>query len=102
RGDAASVAYGLLPFGLFETIRQQFIAAIRDAARPNRAAQHMTDAGGRSKIHPKADDGSSSGDFNILCSEGVKARPTLASLRPAPTRYKTKYNPGSSPGALKG
>ena len=28
-GDAASVAYGLLPFGLFETIRQQFIAAIR-------------------------------------------------------------------------
>jgi hypothetical protein len=29
QGDAASVAYGLLPFGLFETIRQQFIAAIR-------------------------------------------------------------------------
>ena len=28
-GDAASVAYGLLPFGLFETIRRQFIAAIR-------------------------------------------------------------------------
>ena len=29
QGRAASVAYGLLPFGLFETIRQQFIAAIR-------------------------------------------------------------------------
>jgi hypothetical protein len=28
-GDAASVAYGLLPFGLFEAIRQQLIAAIR-------------------------------------------------------------------------
>ena len=28
-GDAASIAYGLLPFGLFETIRQKFIAAIR-------------------------------------------------------------------------
>ena len=28
-GDAASMAYGLLPFRLFETIRQKFIAAIR-------------------------------------------------------------------------
>ena len=28
-GDDASVAYGLPPFALFETIRQQFIAAIR-------------------------------------------------------------------------
>ena len=28
-GDAASIAYGLLPFRLFETIRQKFIAAIR-------------------------------------------------------------------------
>ena len=28
-GDAASVAFGLLPFSLFETIRRRFIAAIR-------------------------------------------------------------------------
>ena len=28
-GDAESVAYGSLPFGLFEQIRRQFIAAIR-------------------------------------------------------------------------
>jgi hypothetical protein len=28
-GDAASIAYGLLPFRLFETIRLKFIAAIR-------------------------------------------------------------------------
>ena len=28
-GDAASVAYGLLPYALFEAIRQKFIAAIR-------------------------------------------------------------------------
>ena len=27
--DAASIAYGLLPFRLFETVRQKFIAAIR-------------------------------------------------------------------------
>ena len=28
-GDAASIAYGLLPFRLFETVRQKLIAAIR-------------------------------------------------------------------------
>lgn len=28
-GDAASVAYGQLPYALFETIRQKFIAAVR-------------------------------------------------------------------------
>jgi len=28
-GDSASVAYGLLPFALFEEIRTKFIAAIR-------------------------------------------------------------------------
>jgi hypothetical protein len=28
-GDAARVAYGLLPYTLFETIRRKFIAAIR-------------------------------------------------------------------------
>lgn len=28
-GDAASVAFGLLPFSLFQTIRRRFIAAIR-------------------------------------------------------------------------
>ena len=28
-GDAASVAYGPLPYGLFEDIRQKFIAALR-------------------------------------------------------------------------
>jgi PemK-like, MazF-like toxin of type II toxin-antitoxin system len=28
-GDVASIAYGLLPFRLFETVRQKFIAAIR-------------------------------------------------------------------------
>jgi hypothetical protein len=27
--DAASVAYGLLPFGLFEQIRQKFLAALK-------------------------------------------------------------------------
>jgi hypothetical protein len=32
RGDAASVAYGQLPYALFETIRQKFIAVLR--ARP--------------------------------------------------------------------
>lgn len=29
RGDAASVAYGQLPYALFETVRRQFIAAVR-------------------------------------------------------------------------
>jgi hypothetical protein len=29
RGDAASVAYGQLPYALFETIRRKFIAAVR-------------------------------------------------------------------------
>jgi hypothetical protein len=29
RGDAQSVAYGQLPYALFEEIRQKFIAAIR-------------------------------------------------------------------------
>ena len=29
RGDAASVAYGQLPYALFDTIRQKFIAAVR-------------------------------------------------------------------------
>jgi hypothetical protein len=29
RGDAASVAYGQLPYALFETIRQKFIAGVR-------------------------------------------------------------------------
>ena len=29
RGDAASVVYGQLPYALFETIRQKFIAAVR-------------------------------------------------------------------------
>jgi hypothetical protein len=29
RGDAASIAYGQLPYALFEQIRQKFIAAIR-------------------------------------------------------------------------
>jgi hypothetical protein len=29
RGDPASVAYGQLPYALFETIRQKFIAAVR-------------------------------------------------------------------------
>jgi hypothetical protein len=29
RGDATSIAYGQLPFALFETIRRKFIAAIR-------------------------------------------------------------------------
>lgn len=29
RGDMASVAYGQLPYALFETIRQKFIAALR-------------------------------------------------------------------------
>jgi hypothetical protein len=28
-GDAASIAYGQLPYALFETIRQKFIAAVR-------------------------------------------------------------------------
>ena len=29
RGDAASVAYGELPYALFEMIRQKFIAAVQ-------------------------------------------------------------------------
>jgi hypothetical protein len=29
RGDAASIAYGQLPYALFEAIRQKFIAAVR-------------------------------------------------------------------------
>lgn len=29
RGDAASIAYGQLPYALFETIRHNFIAAVR-------------------------------------------------------------------------
>ena len=29
RGDAASIAYGPLPYALFETIRRKFIAAVR-------------------------------------------------------------------------
>ncbi len=31
-GDAASVAYGLLPYGLFEQIRLKFIAALKASA----------------------------------------------------------------------
>jgi len=29
KGDSASVAYGLLPYGLFEDIRLRFLAALR-------------------------------------------------------------------------
>jgi hypothetical protein len=39
-GDAASVAYGALPFGLFDDIRLKFIAALKaNAARAVRRTE---------------------------------------------------------------
>ena len=48
RGDAASIAFGMLPYGLFETIRLKFLAAIRARRAPQPIASEGQDANCRS------------------------------------------------------